>query len=92
MEEKGYIIAGIDGENCYGIEKLAMVTTAIGALDELISAGHEVWVYTDHHSDIGLLAECSHPVGVNPTPKLANWLEGRANASRLKWENGVGDK
>ena len=86
VEKQGYIIAGINGENCYGNEKLAMVTAAIGALDDLISAGHEVWVYTDHHSDISLLAKSSHPVGINPTLKLANWLEGRTNATWLKWE------
>ncbi len=85
LEKGDKIIPGIDGENCYGKAKLAMIEAMLGNLRESQSNNHQVWLYTDHHSDIPSLAECSHPVAVNPSQKLSNWVQVNSHAQELHW-------
>lgn len=62
----GRLTGDLDGENCYGPAKLHRLDAALGPH----SPGDRVTVYTDHHSDLELLRRATHPVAVNPTPRL----------------------
>ena len=87
IEKDGHIIPGVDGENCYGTDKLGMVSAAAGSLKTLQLSGREIWFYTDHHTDICLLEQCTHPVAVNPTGRLADWANATMNTKILLWKN-----
>ena len=83
----GVVVPGIDGENCYGQDKLAIVEKELGNLRELKESGKEVWFYTDHHSDIPLLEVCSHPVVINPSDKLESWARRNQHVNTLYWDS-----
>lgn len=70
----GRLRAGIDGENCYGPAKVAMIEAACGAD---IFAGPAVAAFTDHHSDAPLLERAGEPVAVNPSSKMVTLAEQR---------------
>ena len=83
----GKIIPGVDGDNCYGQAKLRMVTEA---LDLIATAGvkkQDIWFYTDHHTDIPLLKVCNHPVAVNASRRLMNWIKSRPDGLLLDWHS-----
>ena len=83
--KNGRVIAGVDGENCYGQAKRRMIYEVIGPLLNSVDHPRDLWFYTDHHSDIPMLASCNHPVGVNTTYKLANWIKSRPDGILLDW-------
>ncbi len=56
----------IDGDNCYGAAKLAMLRDALPDLKN----GFTVTVYTDHHTDHQLLDWADTPVAVAPSRRL----------------------
>jgi len=85
IEKDGCILPGVDGENCYGDQKLAMLSAIIGPLAKIRVSGQRIWFYTDHHTDICLLEQCDHPVAVNPTRKLKRWANDTARATILDW-------
>ncbi|NNE39246.1 MAG: HAD-IB family hydrolase, partial [Gammaproteobacteria bacterium] len=85
IEQEGRTVPGIDGNNCYGDAKLTMVEQTFGSLRELQSTDHQVWCYTDHHSDVPLLELCSHPVAINPTQALTSWVDENSRAQVLYW-------
>lgn len=86
-EVDGVVVPGIDGENCYGQDKLAIVEKELGNLRELKESGKEVWFYTDHHSDIPLLEVCSYPVVINPSDKLESWARRNQHVNTLYWDS-----
>jgi phosphoserine phosphatase len=57
--------AAVDGANCYGPNKLAMLTAALGP------GPFDSVFYSDHHSDAPCFRWASRAVAVNPTAKLA---------------------
>ena len=89
IEQNGNIVAGIDGENCYGEDKLKMLSDIIGSLPEIQKSGRDIWFYTDHHSDIPILELCTHPVAVNASKKLDSWVANTPNARLLNWNNTI---
>jgi len=84
----GKIVPGVDGENCYGMAKLRMVTAALETISERVLPKPDIWFYTDHHTDIPLLNICNHPVAVNATRKLRHWMQFRADGLSLDWQSG----
>jgi len=68
----------IDGANCYGPVKLAMIEHALAAAG-IDRADAHVSVYTDHHSDSHICDWADAPHAVNPSPKMA------ALAARRGW-------
>ncbi len=86
-EEDGKVVPGINGKNCYGQDKLAIVEKKLGNLREFKESGKEIWFYTDHHSDIPLLEVCSHPVVINPSDKLEKWARRNQNVNTLYWDS-----
>lgn len=56
----------IDGNNCYGINKLNRLISSF----EKNRSTHLFIGYSDHHSDQPFLAWVDHAVAVNPTKKL----------------------
>jgi len=82
----GHIVAGTVGDNCYGAHKLEMLNSAIGPPADFMAAGHDVWFYSDHHTDISLLEQCNYPVVVNPTRKLKFWANTTRKAKVLVWK------
>jgi HAD superfamily phosphoserine phosphatase-like hydrolase len=59
------LVAAVNGPNCYGADKLAMLTTALGT-DPV-----DAVFYSDHHSDAPCFLWAGKGLAVNPTAKLA---------------------
>ncbi|MBW2425511.1 MAG: HAD-IB family hydrolase [Deltaproteobacteria bacterium] len=55
-------LGSLDGENCYGEEKLQRIKERIGRVD---------YAYSDHDSDLPMLLYAAHPVAVDPNRRLA---------------------
>lgn len=55
----------LDGNNCYGLEKLAQLTKSFQDRDD-----YEIIAYSDHHSDIPFLQWADKAFAINPTAKL----------------------
>jgi len=64
----GRLLARIQGNNCYGPAKLAMIREWMA--EEQVERGH-VRFYSDHHSDAPALEWADEAVAVNATRKLA---------------------
>lgn len=69
-DASGRLLPRIAGDNCYGPAKLAMVTAWLSA-QGIARAAAEVRVYSDHVSDVPLLAWADEAVAVNPHAALA---------------------
>ncbi len=67
--------AAVNGENCYGPDKLA----AVKAYIETLPDPKRVVAYSDHHTDFELLRAADEGVAVNPNNKLRK----RANAGGM---------
>jgi HAD superfamily hydrolase (TIGR01490 family) len=63
----------IQGEDCLGEEKRRQV---IRYAERRKADLQSMYVYTDHHSDIGLLELAGNPRAVNPTPQLKRYAIG----------------
>lgn len=66
---EGGVLARIEGENCYGPEKLSMLETY------LKEAGIDrntvrIRFYSDHSSDLPVFSWVDEPIAVNPSPRL----------------------
>ncbi len=61
------LLPRLDGENCYGAEKLRRVQKALPWPRETCY----VIAYSDHHSDLPLLTWADEGVAVNPSRRLA---------------------
>lgn len=72
----GRLIARIEGDNCYGPAKLAMIRAWLD--EEHITRGH-VRFYSDHHTDAPVFDWADEAVAVNPSRKL------RTLASERGW-------
>lgn len=66
----------IDGENCYGMEKLARIREWLGSQAE----PREIRFYSDHPSDAPVLEWADRPIATNPNAKL------QAMAQARQWE------
>ncbi len=75
----GTISNHIDGENCYGEEKLKMVSDWLSD-QKLARTDCIISVYSDHHSDAPLLDWADRPFLVNASNKMQQL------ASRKKWQ------
>lgn len=62
----GRLTGRIDGENCYGAEKLRRLEQALPELKR----SHRVTAYSDSHADLPLLSWADHGVAVNPSRRL----------------------
>lgn len=71
----GSILARLDGPNCYGEAKRAMVVSALPQRE-----GLHVRFFSDHHSDAPMFEWADEGFAVNPTPKL------RALAEKRGWQ------
>lgn len=69
MTSEGFISHEIDGENCYGLEKLKMVKKWLDD-QQLIRDECIIWAYSDHPSDAPLLDWADTPFLINPSKKL----------------------
>ncbi len=63
-DAKGHLLAGIDGENCYGPAKLAMIEAWM-AREGIARADAHVRFYSDHVSDAPTFAWANEPFAVN---------------------------
>lgn len=79
MHPAGQISHMIDGENCYGPEKLKMVSTWFAALG-LKRGDCHISVYSDHASDASLMDWADTAYIVNPSEKL------RRMAAQKNWQ------
>ncbi len=62
----GRLIGDIDGENCYGPNKLAQIKKELSNILD----NYKTVAYSDHHSDKYLLEWADLGIAVNPTDKL----------------------
>ncbi|MEM6988291.1 MAG: HAD-IB family hydrolase [Pseudomonadota bacterium] len=62
------LVAAIDGENCFGDEKIRRLDAYVARLDS--TARPTVTAYTDHHSDLPLLEWADVPVAISPTKPM----------------------
>lgn len=76
----GRLTGRIDGENCYGAEKLRRLEQAMPELKR----GHRVTAYSDSHADLPLLSWADHGVAVNPSRRLRRQAEA-AGFEILDW-------
>lgn len=65
-DEGGRLLGRIDGENCYGAEKLRRLEEALPDL----RSNHRVVAYSDSHVDLPLLRWAHEGVAVNPSRRL----------------------
>jgi HAD superfamily hydrolase (TIGR01490 family) len=63
-DANGHLLAGIDGENCYGPAKLAMIEAWM-AREGIACADAHVRFYSDHVSDAPTFAWADEPFAVN---------------------------
>jgi phosphatidylglycerophosphatase C len=90
MTSEGLISNEIDGENCYGREKLKMVTKWLDD-QQLFREQCIIWAYSDHPSDAPLLDWADTSFLVNPSKKLRrfahhkNWLVQNFAADAVKF-------
>lgn len=63
----GGVTGHIPGANCYGADKLTMIGVALAPLRNLPA---ESISYSDHHTDLPMLAWTTKGVAVNPNSKL----------------------
>lgn len=68
-DEEGTILAEIDGENCYGPVKLAMVE-AWAAEQGLNRESLQIRFYSDSQTDLPVFDWTDEPVATNPTGRL----------------------
>jgi HAD superfamily hydrolase (TIGR01490 family) len=76
-DEAGALLASIEGENCYGPAKLAMLKAYMDDAGIDRTAAH-VRFYSDHVSDLPVFEWADEPVAVNPSPKLKKVAAERA--------------
>jgi HAD superfamily phosphoserine phosphatase-like hydrolase len=67
---EGTVLHQIDGPNCYGADKLALVE-AWCARQGIAPAQAEIRAYSDHQADVPLLAWADAPVVVRPKRRMA---------------------
>lgn len=65
-DQGGRLVGRIDGENCYGAEKLRRLEQALPEM----SARYRVVAYSDSHADEPLLRWADIGIAVNPTRRL----------------------
>ncbi|MGP7796610.1 HAD family hydrolase [Sphingomonas sp. CLY1604] len=70
-DARGRLLPRIDGGNCYGPAKLAMIEAWLAEQGIARDAAH-VRVYSDHVSDVPVLAWADEGVAVNPHAALAS--------------------
>lgn len=70
----GAILPRIDGANCYGADKCAMVDGWLAAHG---LAGTPFRFYSDHVSDAPMFARAAEPVAVSPSPALRRMAAAR---------------
>ena len=68
--EAEYIQPSIEGENCYGEAKLAMVKTYLRDVLKLERKDCHIVFYSDHHSDLPMFEYADEQVVTNPNKKL----------------------
>lgn len=71
VDARGRLLPRIDGGNCYGSAKLAMIEAWLAEQGIARDAAH-IRVYSDHVSDVPVLAWADEGVAVNPHAALAS--------------------
>lgn len=79
--EAGRISGKIDGENCYGAEKLRRLETDLPEL----RGDYLVFAYSDSHADLPMLRWADRAFAVNPSRRLRRFAAGEA-IEVLDWE------
>jgi HAD superfamily hydrolase (TIGR01490 family) len=77
-DDGGRIVGRIDGENCYGAEKLRRLERALPDL----RTNYRVIAYSDSHVDLPLLRWADAGIAVNPTRRLRTRAHRAARAKR----------
>ncbi len=80
--EGGTVLPRLDGDNCYGTAKRAMIEDLI-KVQKL--EGLETLFYTDDHSDIPTLDRVDAAVAVNPTRKLRRYADRHDRVTIAIW-------
>lgn len=78
---EGRLLPGLDGENCYGEEKLRRVEEFFGGK----RPPGPIVFYSDHHTDLPCLNWADRGVGVNPSAKLRS-LAPKNNVEVVDWD------
>lgn len=66
----GSAIPQIEGDNCYGAEKLARLQALLREHPDVDPATCGFYFYSDHHTDIPVFEVASNPVAANPSRRL----------------------
>lgn len=75
-QRDGRYTGGVDGVPCYQAGKVTRLQDWLQEHDDHL---HGSWFYSDSHNDLPLLERVSHPVAVDPNPRL------REEADRRGW-------
>jgi len=70
--ETGRFTGAFVGTDCFAENKVAVLQTAVAQYGIDLQ---QSFAYSDHHSDIPMLAAVGRPVAVNPTPQLRRHAE-----------------
>lgn len=71
LEHDGQRFTGqVVGEPCFREGKIARVEAWLAQRGWSLDQAGEIWFYSDSHNDLPLLSRVSHPVCVDPDPKL----------------------
>lgn len=70
------LIPKIDGQNCYGPNKLTMINERFKA-ESIETKDYTTFAYSDHISDMPFLDWADKPVAVNPSKKLLSKAKDR---------------
>lgn len=65
------------GEPCFRAGKLSRVKDWLSAMDRNLGDFSESWFYSDSHNDLPLLSSVTHPVAVDPDPRLRQHARAR---------------
>ena len=65
------------GEPCFKAGKLTRVRDWLQSMDRDLGEFVESWFYSDSHNDLPLLSSVTHPVAVDPDPRLLEHASAR---------------
>ncbi len=84
----GLVLCRIDGPNCYGADKLALVE-AWCRREGIARGGAEVRAYSDHEADVPLLSWADQPTVISPGRRMARIAAARGWPVR-RWQRQPG--
>lgn len=76
-ETDGRFTGGVTGQPCFREGKVSRLHDWLGALGHRFEDFGETWFYSDSANDLPLLETVSHPVAVDPDPRLEAQAQAR---------------